>query len=137
MMCFHYRRRREPPVSLRTAYFHLAFLEFGHLLVFILGGILVLPNICNGKIRGWAIHVQINTLLNIHKKSLCFVSTMATTGTASVAQNRLFPFGFYRVWPFVSLHFSLAEHLQRQNKGFGDPCVDQYTFEFAKEQLMS
>jgi len=31
---------------------------------------------------------------------------------------------------FSSSFISIADNLQRSNKGFGDPCVNPYTFEF-------
>ena len=35
-----------------------------------------------------------------------------------------------------NLYFRKREHLQRQNKGFGDPYVNQYTFQFTEENHM-
>ena len=67
---FHYWRRREPPVLLSIADFRSAFIVYGHFLFFIL----VLPKICNGKTKGLANLMQINTLLNVHKEMHMFFS---------------------------------------------------------------
>ena len=51
--------------------------------------------ICNGKTKGLAIHVQINTLLNLHKETTCFFfPLLAATGAASIFEMRVFSFEF-------------------------------------------
>ena len=43
--------------------------------------------ICNGKTKGLAIHVQINTLLNLHKENTCFVFTIDDDGSRQVGSD--------------------------------------------------
>jgi len=50
---YRYWRRREPPGRLSCGDVHSVFINYGHFVMFIL----VLPNVCNGKLKGLEIHV--------------------------------------------------------------------------------
>ena len=62
-----------------------------------------------------------------------FFQLLATTRAASLDQRRRFSCGFYTMRPCLVLHFSVADHLQRQNEGFDDPCVNQHTLNLHEE----
>ena len=51
--------------------------------------------------------------INYIRKSHVLFPLLATTGAARLDQRRRFSFGFYSIWTFVVLHFSIAENLQR------------------------
>ena len=52
--------------------------------------------ICNGKIKGLAILMYINTLLNLHKENAhVFFPLLAKSGAASIAQMRRVSFEFF------------------------------------------
>ena len=85
-MCFaHYRRRREPPVSLRGGDSRVAFIVHGHALFFIL---------CSrpfATVKLWAL----GTFPVYIRKPNVFLPLLAATGAASVPKYRLSSFELY------------------------------------------
>ena len=100
MFCFHYWRRREPPVSLSCGNFRSGFIANAMFLVFIL----VVPNNFHGKTNGLVHLAHSHKEIDLSSAQLTTTTTtthteffplLATTGSARSPQLRVFSFEFF------------------------------------------